>query len=271
MLGACTDDRDNGVDPPPSGDFSTETGDFGNTGTGTGTGTDTGTDTGGDDGGYDWPDIGTIGECNPLLQDCDDGFKCNAYTDGSGTAWNNTACVEVVGSGVDGSPCVDQGGGVDDCAKGFICLDTGSGSGATCVDFCDGAARACSTGTVCAAYNNGALPLCLPSCDPLLQDCLAGQACIDTPQGQFICFNDASGDQGAAGDTCPDADGENLCDPGLWCGSGAAECATGNCCTPYCNINEAGSCTAPNECVSFYGDASAAPAEYADVGVCIVP
>jgi hypothetical protein len=168
---------------------------------------------------------------------------------------------------------VEGGGvsGIDDCGLGLICLNTDANNMGTCVQFCQGMDEDCSPGDVCAIYNDGVLPICLVACDPLLQDCPTGQECIDTPNQQFICFTDASGATGADGDPCPPMDGENSCDPGLWCGPGSNACQDVNCCTPYCDLGDANPCSSPDECVSFFGDPMSAPPEYADVGVCILP
>jgi hypothetical protein len=166
-----------------------------------------------------------------------------------------------------------EGGGVsgfDDCAKGFICLNVNMDGIGTCTAFCQGEDEDCSPGEVCAIYNDGVLPICLVGCDPLLQNCPPNQACIDTPNGQFICFTDASGDAGAQGDPCPPEHGENSCDPGMWCGPGASGCADVNCCTAYCDLDSP-NCVSPDECVSFYGDPGAAPPGYESVGVCVLP
>lgn len=220
------------------------------------------------------PDGGAANECDPKAQDCPRGQKCTAWANDGGTFWNANRCVDIGGAGVDGDTCMIEGSGVsgiDDCDLGFICMNTDMDGNGTCVKFCQGENEDCAPGNICAIYNDGVLPICLVGCDPLLQDCPMGQACIDTPNMQFICFTDASGSMGAAGDACPPDDGENSCDPGLWCGQGSSGCADVNCCTPYCDVAAGDGCQAPNECVSFYGDPASAPPEYMDVGVCILP
>jgi hypothetical protein len=216
---------------------------------------------------------GGASECDPTAQDCPMGEKCTAWSNDGGTFWNATRCVEVGGTNVAGDPCLVEGNGVsglDDCDVGHICLNTNEENIGVCVAFCEGKDLMCASGDACAVYNDGVLPLCLPGCDPLLQDCPAGQACIDTPNQTFICFSDASGSAGADGDACPPEDGENSCDPGQWCGPNSAGCMDVNCCTPYCDL-DAPQCTAPDECVSFYGDPGAAPPGFEDVGVCVLP
>jgi hypothetical protein len=217
---------------------------------------------------------GPANECDPKQQDCPDGQKCTAWANDGGTFWNANKCVEVTGSGVAGDPCMVEGSGVsgiDDCDKGNICMYTDQNNMGTCVEFCTGDDESCGVmGNICAVYNDGVLPICLVGCDPLLQDCPDGQACIDTPNARFICFTDASGDIGQDGDACPPSDGENSCDPGQWCGPNSNGCTDVNCCTPYCDLS-APACTAPDECVSFFGDPASAPPGFEDVGVCVLP
>jgi hypothetical protein len=219
------------------------------------------------------PDGGGANECDPTMQDCPRGQKCTAWANDGGTFWNATRCVEVSGTNVAGDSCLVEGNGVsglDDCDVGHICLNTNEENIGVCVAFCQGEDLECASGDACAVYNDGVLPLCLPGCDPLLQDCPPGQACIDTPNQTFICFSDASGAGGADGEACPPEDGENSCDPGMWCGPNSAGCTDVNCCTPYCDLASP-VCTPPDECVSFFGDPGAAPPGFEDVGVCVLP
>jgi hypothetical protein len=218
------------------------------------------------------PDGGSANECDPKVQDCPDGQKCTAWANDGGTFWNANRCVAITGEGVEGDPCLVEGSGVsgvDDCATGYICMYTNEKNIGTCIAFCEGESEDCNPGSVCAIYNDGVLPICLVSCDPLLQNCPEMQSCIDTPNGAFICFTDASGETGLAGDPCPAEHGENSCDPGLWCGAGASGCEAVNCCTPYCDLGDP-TCASPNECISFFGEGNAPPG-YEEVGVCIVP
>lgn len=219
------------------------------------------------------PDGGPGNECDPALQDCPKGEKCTAWANDGGTFWNANRCVEITGNGVAGDSCLVEGNGVsgiDDCDRGFICMNTDEENMGNCIAFCDGDELQCASGDACAVYNDGVLPLCLPGCDPLLQDCPPGQSCIDTPNQTFICFSDASGAGGADGDPCPPADGENSCDPGQWCGPNSSGCMDVNCCTPYCDLSDP-QCIAPDECVSFFGSPDAAPPGFENVGVCVLP
>ena len=271
-------DGTSGASAGPGATASTSTTTGGGAGPRTGTsGTSTSTSTGpggGSAGFVAEPDGGPGNECDPRAQDCPDGEKCTAWANDGGNVWNANKCVPVMGTGIAGDDCTVEGGGVsgiDDCDVGYICMYTDENNQGVCVQFCTGMDGDCAPGFVCAVYNDGVLPICLDACDPLLQDCPQGQACIDTPNGTFICFSDASGQMGGLGDPCPVQDGENSCDPGFWCGQGAAECQSPKCCIPYCDLNDPAPCNPPNQCVSFYGDPGAAPPEYADVGVCIIP
>lgn len=219
------------------------------------------------------PDIPGEVLCNPKTQDCPDGEKCTAWANDGGGFWNANKCVPVDGTGVAGDPCMTEGGGVsglDNCAEGFICLNADENGVGACIGFCTDD-DSCDPGFICAIYNDGVLPICLDECHPLLQDCPNGQSCIDTPNGNFICFTDASGTAGLDGDPCPPADGENSCDPGMWCGAGSSGCNDPKCCTPYCDVTGADDCTAPDVCTSFYGDPNSGPPMYQDVGVCVAP
>jgi hypothetical protein len=219
------------------------------------------------------PDGGGQNECDPREQDCMDGEKCTAWANDGGGVWNANKCVPETGSGVPGDSCTIEGSGVsglDDCAKGSICLFANQEGMGICIGFCEGANEDCPNMDPCIVANDGVLPLCLDGCDPLLQDCPGDQGCYDSPDGFFVCFADASGTGGADGDACPPADGENTCDPGLWCGPGSAGCQAVNCCTPYCDLTGP-SCPAGDECTSFYGDPNNAPPGYENVGVCVAP
>lgn len=232
------------------------------------------TDTGSAEGSFVMtPDGGGANECDPTAQDCPRGEKCTAWANDGGTFWNANRCVEIGGTAVAGDECMVEGSGVsgvDDCALAHICLNSNEKNIGVCTAFCEGDDLQCATGDACAVYNDGVLPLCLPGCDPLLQDCPAGQSCIDTPNQTFICFSDASGAGGADGDPCPPEHGENSCDPGQWCGPNSAGCMDLNCCTPFCDLSSP-ECTAPDECVSFFGDPGAAPPGFENVGVCVLP
>jgi len=225
------------------------------------------------------PDLPMAGmDCDPWLQDCPAGEKCNAWASGGGGSWDANACfpIDPAPVGVD-ETCTVQGSGssgVDNCELGAMCWDVDDMTNmGTCVALCTGTPMApvCAAGTSCVIANDGVLNLCLPGCDPLLQDCVAGQACYPIGAG-FSCAPDASGAAGVDGDDCQFI---NVCDPGLMCiEAGAAEGCLGfvGCCTPYCDITvPVDPCPAvTEECVPFF-ELGMAPLGLEDVGVCAIP
>lgn len=216
------------------------------------------------------PDGGGESECDPQKQDCPDGEKCTAWADDGGNSWNANKCVPVTGDGVDGDPCMTEGGGVsglDDCAKGFICFNTDENMMGTCTAFCDEDEN-CPTGSECSIQNDGSLPVCEVGCDPLLQDCPMGSGCyaIDGSNGKTICMQDASGNGGQDGEPC---EYDNVCDPGLVCIGGSFGCQATWCCTPWCDLSAANTCPGTGEqCVAHFEDP---PPGKEDVGICVVP
>lgn len=272
---ACSEEAGDAVDTNPSG-ATTAGNTEGSASTGpSGSGPETAADSGeGPCGGLECPpDAGSGNACDPRQQDCPEGDKCTAWAVDGGGAWDANTCVPETGTGVAGDVCQTEGdplSGIDDCAEGSICLFVDAENIGVCIAFCSGDAEACSRTASCIVSNDGVLPLCLDSCNPLVQDCAPGQGCYAAPDGLFVCFADGSGPVGVDDDPCPTVDGENLCDPGLWCGPESSGCATVNCCTPYCDLS-APDCVAPDECVSFYGDPATAPPGLEQVGVCILP
>lgn len=221
------------------------------------------------------------GECDPLAQDCPEGAKCTAYGLKEGDEWNANKCVQVGGEGVAGDDCqVDAGesifSGLDNCAAGYICLNTDmNGQNGFCVEFCnqDMACPNTSGGEgLCIPANEGKLPICLATCDPLQQDCPGNQGCYGDLEGPpFICFSPDTGDNtGMDGSTC---EFTNSCLPGFFCGAagtvdGCDPQSTG-CCTPFCAIDEGdGPCAEAESCVPFFADP---PPGTENVGVCVLP
>jgi len=219
------------------------------------------------------------GECDPKAQDCGEGQKCTAYGKVSGDEWNANKCVDVTGDGVAGDPCTveppDKFSGIDNCAEGFICLNTDDeGKDGSCVSFCS-MDDACPNnpggkGLCLPDTNEGFLPICLPNCDPLLQDCPSGQGCYgDLSLDFFICFiPDPMPGNGAENESCAFT---NACLEGLSCEAGAVldGCMEEACCTPFCPLDGDGSeCTAPEECIAYFPE-PVAGAE--NVGICVLP
>jgi hypothetical protein len=225
------------------------------------------------------PEVGAGMDCDPWLQDCPVGEKCNPWDSSGGGSWDANACfpVDPFPVGV-GETCTVVGSGtsgIDDCEAGAMCWDVDAATNeGTCVALCTGSPMApmCAAGSSCVITNGGVLTLCLPGCDPLAQDCGAGQGCYFVG-ADFICVPDASGGQGVDGDGCEFI---NVCDPGLMCiDAGSVQgClgGTAGCCTPYCDITVPGDpCpAAAEECVPFF-DPGMAPLGLEDVGVCAIP
>lgn len=219
-------------------------------------------------------------ECDPYLQDCPDGEKCNAYASFGGS-WDSLGCFPLDPTpGLPGEACTVEGAGtsgIDSCAAGAMCwdVDTETMEG-ECIAMCEGSADmpTCSDpSTNCVISNEGSLNLCLPICDPVLQDCPSGQACYPIDD-TFVCAPDASGDdQGAAGDPCEYI---NACDPGLGCvepsayGPGCPAGASG-CCSPFCDTALPNTCPeGGQECLPWFEE-GAAPPGFDTVGSCAVP
>ena len=224
------------------------------------------------------PDMGVPGPCDTYDPDCPAGFKCTAYADDGGSAWNAMFCLPLDPDPVGvGEACEVEGDGVsgiDDCDAGSMCWgvdpDTLEGE---CVAFCGGTADdpTCDAGHLCVISNGGVLNLCQPYCDPLLQDCADGDACYPVEEA-FICAPDASGEGGAYGDPCEYI---NVCDPGLACiGVDFVPGCNGDagCCSPFCALSDPGVCPGGGqECLAWFDDGAAPTPALQDVGVCAVP
>lgn len=221
---------------------------------------------------------GVEAECDPKAQDCPPGSKCTAYGKLPGDEWNANKCIpEVQDGGVGGDDCTVEGpdkfSGIDDCAKGFICLNTDDqGKNGFCVEFCSptdecpntsGGAGICLPDT-----NDGYLPICLFQCDPLLQDCPGEQGCYgDVSMPFFICFNpDPQGNQGVDGDDCAFT---NACVGGFHCAAAGTldGCDAMMCCTPFCPLDGM-ECADPEVCTPFFPDPTPG---FENVGLCTLP
>ena len=215
--------------------------------------------------------------CDKFTQDCPEGQKCTAYSRDGHDAWSGTKCVPVMGDGQAGDPCTVQDNafsGLDDCAKGVMCWAVDEENHGTCLALCTGPdyAPMCAEGFICWLTDEGVLNLCRALCDPLLADCAEGEVCLPYLDA-FVCWPDASGEEGQAFDACEFV---NRCDPGLIClnPSAASECDpnAGGCCLPYCDVTDP-DVTCPGvgqECVAWYEEGMAPP-EYAKVGICTLP
>lgn len=221
------------------------------------------------------PDVGggTTFPCNLMRQDCPPGDKCMPWSEDFTDTWNATRCSPVASdpAGV-GMPCTIEGpvtSGIDDCARGTMCLDLVSSTNeGTCVPMFTGS----HDHPICLDRMRhpivGAsvvLPLCLPSCRPLEHECPAGYGCY--PSGDALaCSPDASAGQGNAGDPCEFANG---CSDGLVCigGTNLPECEGSSCCTPYCDTNRP-SCPDGLTCQPWPDDASLLPGGES-LGICV--
>lgn len=222
---------------------------------------------------------GNNSECDPTLQDCPEGAKCTAQLELPGIGWNKNVCLpEPANGGLAGDPCEVEGAdiftGVDNCAKGYICLNTdGEGKNGACVEFCQPDLKSCPNTTggsgICNPANEGILPICLATCDPLVQDCPGQQACYGNPEGlPFICFGPDPQDGGEDGSTC---EYTNACLAGLQCQDSATlegcPADSSGCCTPFCPL-DGDACTGAEECVAFFAEVFPG---FENVGVCVLP
>lgn len=219
---------------------------------------------------------GVTGMCDPQAQDCPAGFKCTAYALEPGDEWNANKCIEEpIEGGVSGDPCTVDGedifSGLDDCAKGYVCLnaDPETKQG-ICTEFCaaDDTCPNTVNGGLCVQANDGFLPICLQLCDPLVQDCPGEQGCYGDVSGPpFFCFNpDPQGNEGAEGDDCAFT---NACVGGLHCAPGSAleGCNAMMCCTSFCDIQEM-TCDGAEECTPFFPTPQVG---FENVGICALP
>ncbi|MEZ4428655.1 MAG: hypothetical protein R3A51_13315 [Nannocystaceae bacterium] len=225
--------------------------------------------------------------CGVNLQGCAPGEKC-ASVDPWGYSTNplgpDLGCVPLdpdpVGPGEPCSTGALPGDGVDSCAAGSYCqLETDDGAG-TCVPYCYpdedgyGGEYYCHVdGYACVPppCQSCVLGFCVLPCDPTAEvSCDPGEVCVaDFSSDFFFCTFDASGDDGADGDSC---DFVNSCDFGLACAFGGdlVDCADDWCCTPFCVIGM-GSCAAPEEACVPYFEPGTAPPGLEHVGLCQLP
>ncbi|MFO0632188.1 MAG: ribulose phosphate epimerase [Nannocystaceae bacterium] len=228
-------------------------------------------------------DVGPgVFECDPWLQDCDEGSKCMPWANDGGGSWNATRCSEVIDTPDRvGESCEVFGtavGGVDSCDYGSMCyyVDQQTGYG-ICVPLCTGGPDApqCDEGSVCSIANDGVLTLCRRRCDPLVQDCEGLASCLPAAGSDgFACLLDASHGEGGTGTPCEFV---NACAPGRFCAdrSTVPGCdGTLGCCSQFCDLGASDpddDCTLDGQaCVPWYADGEA-PAESANVGACALP
>jgi hypothetical protein len=281
-LSACTKEETPGDTAATAGTASTTNSDSnsGDTGTETGGGMTTFGDEGDGDGDASTTattmgfvpdeDFATVSECDPWAQDCPEGEKCVAYGSTGGN-WDANKCVQVLGDGQQGDPCM-YGGTVestDDCGEDTWCWNVNMDGVGTCTPFCTGTPDdpVCDPGYGCSIANNGSINICLLACDPLLQDCEGDNVCYYDFSGNFVCAFAA--DMIPAGEPCGFI---NDCAPGNVCLSAEVfpECAGASCCGEFCDLADPTCTIAGTECAPFFEEGTAPP-EYEDIGVCIIP
>jgi hypothetical protein len=224
---------------------------------------------------------GIGGECNLFLQDCPDGQKCSAYSDGS-IFPNGTRCVPLSPNSVGpGEECVLDGmfgEGIDNCAKGSLCLDIESDGKATCVAYCTGSMDdpKCPDEAEdrCSFLFEPTVPLCFRRCDPLIQDCGNGEACVPNIAALgapfFVCMPTVFPDgPGGYGDACLAL---SACDPGNLCifAENLPKCPGVYCCSVWCDLTANEPCTQYDptlKCVPWFEPGNETPG-YENVGIC---
>ncbi|MEM7158075.1 MAG: ribulose phosphate epimerase [Myxococcota bacterium] len=219
--------------------------------------------------------------CDIFAQDCPEDEKCMPYANDGGGSWNATQCVPISDNPAQpGDTCYVEGSGTsgyDDCDIASMCWDVDPETNAgTCVPMCAGdpSAPLCEDpDAACTVTNEGVIALCLPSCDPLVQDCAEGQACYPVAD-EWVCAPDASGEMGAAGDSCEFI---NVCSPGNICVGAAAwpDCqGSVGCCSPVCDLEDVDAdaeCPGTGQtCQPWYEEGDAPPG-YESVGACALP
>lgn len=217
-------------------------------------------------------------KCNGLEQldpECAPGQKCTL--DGE---FGASHCVDIVDDpkGLH-EPCTTQGdvlSGIDDCDLGLLCWSLDTEGHGICIGLADG-----NPGNPTCADSSAHLDLCsectfgvcLPTCDPLLQDCAAAGICIYFDDA-FVCYLDASGDEGQANDACESSNG---CDEGLYCldsvkASIACMQNALGCCQPYCGFSKNAPCPNPDQkCLQYFDPMNEIPEGLEDVGICAIP
>jgi len=223
--------------------------------------------------------------CDVREQGCLDDFRCVAWADDGGDAWNGTKCIGIALAPVGlGEPCsvVDTvTSGRDDCAAGSMCWDVDPRTlQGVCVPFCapEGQEPVCPAGTQCLVDGLDVLALCLPTCHPLdPTTCPADATCRFLPASDAaFCIPNDGGRVLAPTIQCGDDDeacpGDEVCVSATTYGG----CGSPSCCTAWCDLSQPDAdaqCAAgrpDHACVPVYDD-EPAPAGYADLGVCAVP
>ena len=225
-------------------------------------------------------DLPIGGECSLFAQDCGEGTKCNAWSDGS-IFPNGAKCVPVTGDKEPGDECEVEGkfgDGIDNCQPGSICLDVDNAGKATCVAYCSGSMedpKCPDAGQAeCAFLFEPTVPLCFPSCDPLVQNCSATETCVPNIAALgapfFVCMPRVLSDiPGQYGDVCYALSG---CDKSFLCifAENVPGCAGMYCCSTYCDLDQPTTCADFDptlSCIPWFAEGQATPG-FEKVGVC---
>lgn len=221
------------------------------------------------------------GQCSLFMQDCPNGEKCSAWSDGS-IFPNGTRCVpESPDSLPPGSECIvdgDFGDGTDNCQKGSLCLDIENDGMATCIAYCTGSMEdpKCPDQAEqrCSFLFDPVVPLCFTRCDPLIQNCGNGEACVPNIAAlgapYFVCMPRVFPEiPGKYGDSCYALSG---CDPGNLCifAENLPGCQTDYCCSVWCDLEAQNPCEQFDptvSCVPWFEEGQASPG-FETVGIC---
>ena len=217
--------------------------------------------------------------CDPWEQDCPEGEKCVPYVS-SGSTWDATKCVPILGEQPPGEPCSSAGPveATDDCDATGVCwnlVEVDAALIGECWGFCTGPihSASCPPNHLCRVDSGGdVINLCEAWCDPLAQDCAEGTACFwDSGRHIFRCLSTT--EDIPPGQPCGF---DNDCASGSHCVTGdrLPACADAACCTPFCwlSLGDAGCEALPGtSCVAFFPEGAAMPADWGHVGVCLLP
>ncbi len=210
-------------------------------------------------------------ECDPMLQDCPRGEKCNIFANDGGNAWNAAWCVPIVPDpALPDEACTTEGLGFDTCALGSVCawIDADSGQG-VCQPMCNGpdTSPSCDDPNRVCLIGGDAIPaLCMSICDPLVQGCPTGLACYAAIGPPYTCGADWSEPDAAPLDPCRYA---NQCPVGSTCVGdetvGACPPEADRCCASFCDL-AAPDCPSPLTCLPYATEP--VPEGLESVGIC---
>lgn len=227
------------------------------------------------------PDAGTPADlpmsCDPYVQDCPEGFKCNPYSFLANLDFVGYGCFEVApdASGLY-ADCNYLGApysGADTCRVGETCWGIDENDVGFCIGLCqlvDGGFGCADPDAVC--WDHGGVAPCRPKCNPL------GEAAEECPRDWLGCAPFGPYPESFAchfhtgatlGDECSSA---WACEYGMACAFADAlpECKGERCCTLLCDTTAVEPCDLAEDCVAWFS-ANDAPAGLEHLGVCLVP